>query len=51
VLGLLDVHQSDVRFMDECRGLQGLARRLLGHLLGSQLPQLVVDQGQKLLGG
>ena len=24
---------------------------LLGHLLGRQLPQLVVDQRQKLLGG
>jgi hypothetical protein len=49
VLSFLHIHQADVRLMDQCRGLEGLARLLLGHLLGGQLPQFVVDQGQELL--
>ena len=51
MLRLLDVHQSDIRLVDQGRGLKRLARLLLGHLLGRQLPQFVVDQRQKLLGG
>lgn len=37
--------------MHQGRRLERLARVLLGHLPGSQFPQFVVDQGQKLLGG
>ena len=37
--------------MDQGRGLEGLARLLLGQPLGGQLAQLVVDQRQELLGG
>ena len=51
MLGLVHIHQPDVGLMDQGRGLERLARLLLSHLLGGQLPQLVVDQRQKLLGG
>ena len=37
--------------MDQGRGLERLARLLLGQLLRRQLAQLVVDQRQELLGG
>ena len=37
--------------MHQCGRLKSLAGLLLGHLLGGQLPQFVIDQGQKLLGG
>ena len=50
VLGLLGIHQPDVRLMHQRRGLQRLARLLLGHLGGGQLPQFLVDQRQELLG-
>ena len=36
--------------MDQGRGLERLARLLLGQPLGRQLAQLVVDQRQELLG-
>ena len=36
--------------MDQGRGLERLARLLLGQPLGGQLAQLVVDQRQELLG-
>jgi hypothetical protein len=51
VLDLLDIHESEVCLMHQGGGLERLARRLLGHLLRRQLPQLVVNEGQKLLGG
>ena len=51
MLGLLHVHQPDVHLVDQGRGLKRLPRLLLGHLLGRQLPQLVIDQGQELLRG
>ena len=51
VLHLLHVHEPDVGFVDQGRGLQGLAGRFVGQLLGRQLAQLVVDQGQELTGG
>jgi hypothetical protein len=38
--------QPDVGLVDQCGGLKGLARLLLGHLLGCQLPQLVIDERQ-----
>jgi hypothetical protein len=37
--------------MDEGCGLQRLPRSLLGQPVSRELPQFVVDQGQKLLGG
>ena len=37
--------------MDQGRGLQRLARLLLGQPLGRELAQLVVDQRQELLRG
>ena len=43
--------EPQVRLMDQGRGVERLARLLLGQLLGRQLAQLVVDQGQELLGG
>jgi hypothetical protein len=51
MLGLLRIHQPNVRLVDQGRGLERLAGLLLRHLLGSQFPQLVVDQRQKLFGG
>ena len=51
VLGLLDVHESEVGLVDQGRGLERLPGRLVGQPLGRQLPQLVVDQGQQLPGG
>jgi len=37
--------------VDQCRGLERLAGFLLSELLCGQLAQLVIDEGQKLLGG
>jgi hypothetical protein len=37
--------------MHQCGGLQGLPGLFLGHPLGSQLTQFVIDQRQELLGG
>jgi len=51
VLGLFGIDQPDVRLVNQGRGLKGLPGLLLGHLLSGQLPQLLVDQGQQLLGG
>ena len=48
---LLRVHQPQVRLVDQGRGLERLARLLLGQPLRGQLAQLVVDQRQQLLGG
>src|SRR5262249_39002103 len=45
------VHEPNVGFMHERRRLKGLPRLLLRQLLGRQLPQVVVDQRQQLLGG
>src|SRR5262249_24553188 len=51
VLGLLYVHEPDVRFMNQGRGLKRLPGLLLRQLLGRELTQLVVDQWQELLCG
>lgn len=48
--GFLDIHQPNVRFVDQCRGLKRLARGLLGHFGRRQLAQFVVHQRQELLG-
>jgi hypothetical protein len=48
---LLDVHQSQVRLVDQRGRLQRLARFLLGKPLGGEPAEFVVDQRQQLLGG
>src|SRR4029077_12723329 len=50
VLDLVHIHQPEVGLVDQRRGLESLAEVLLGDLLGGQLPQLVVHQGQELFG-
>jgi hypothetical protein len=50
VLRLLHVHESDVGFVNQSGGLQSLAGLLLGHPLGRQLAQLLVDKRQQLTG-
>ena len=42
-------HQAEVGFMNQSRGLKSLSGRLLGHPLGRQLSQLVIDQRQGCL--
>ena len=42
--------EPQVRLMDQGRGVECLARLLAGQPLGGQLAQLIVDQGQELLG-
>jgi hypothetical protein len=42
--------QPDVRFVDQGRGLERLAGRLVGQLQSRQFAQLVVDQRQQLAG-
>jgi hypothetical protein len=50
VLGLVHLHQPQVGFMHERRGLQSLSWPFLSQLLGRQPAQLVVNQRQQLLG-
>ena len=50
MLGLLDIDQPDVNLVNQRRGLQGLARLFLGHLLSGQAAEFLIDQRQKLLG-
>ena len=38
-------HQAQIGLVNQSRGLQRLARRLVGQLVRSQAAQLVVDQG------
>ena len=45
-----DVHQPDVRLVDQGCGLERLPGLLLGHLLGRQPAQFLIDQRQELLG-
>jgi hypothetical protein len=50
-LGLLGIHQSQVRLVDQGGGLKRLPGLLLGQLRRRQFAQLVVDERQELLGG
>src|SRR5262249_48627356 len=50
VLGLLDVHQAQVRLVDQGGGVERLARVFVGQLVRGQGAQLLVDQGQELGG-
>ena len=51
VPGLIHVDQSQIRLVDQRRGLQRLPRPLLRQALGGQLAQLVIDQRQQLGSG
>jgi hypothetical protein len=44
-------HETQVRFVDQCGRLKRVAGRFLSYLLRRQLPQLLIDEGQELLGG
>jgi hypothetical protein len=50
VLYLLDVHQPQIRFMDQRRSLQCLPRLFLSQFGRRQLAQFVIHQRQQLLG-
>ena len=50
VLSLFRIHEPEIGFMDQGRGLQRLAGILLRHLLRRQLPQFVVNERQQLFG-
>src|SRR5262249_888120 len=45
------VHQADVRFVDQGRGLQSLPGPLAAQPLLRQLAQFVIDEGEQLPGG
>jgi hypothetical protein len=49
--GLFRVNQPQIGLMDQGRGLERLPGLFLGQLLGSQLAQFLVDQGQEFPGG
>jgi hypothetical protein len=51
MLIFLGIHETQIGLMYKGSGLERLSRLLLGDLLSGQLPQFVVDQRQKLLGG
>ena len=50
LLLLVHIHQPHIRFMHQCRCLQGLTGLLLRKFLSRQLAQLLIDEWQKLLG-
>src|SRR5687767_4117790 len=41
--------QTQPRFVNQCRGLQGVAGRLLGHLVGGESAQFLVNGEEQLL--
>jgi hypothetical protein len=47
---LFHIHQANIRFVDERRGLQGMTRRFVRQHVGCQAPQVPVNYGQQLLG-
>jgi len=49
-LGLFAAHQSNIRLVDQCRGLKCLTWLLMSHFFSGQPSQLVINQRQKLLG-
>ena len=50
VVEVLVADETQVRLVDQGGGVQGVPGILRGHPRGSELPQLVVDQRQQLLG-
>ena len=51
MLRLFDIHQPNIRLMDQSRGLEGLSRRLLRKPLSRQPAQLVIHNEQQLIRG
>lgn len=47
----MDIYQPGACLMNQGRGLEGLPRLLLGHLLSREFTQFVVDRWKKLFGG
>ncbi len=47
--GRLGADQAKIGFVDQCRGLERLARRLMGQPLRGELAQLVINQGEQSL--
>jgi hypothetical protein len=50
-LGLLHVHKSYVRLVDQSGGLERLARFFMSHFFECEPPQFLIDQRQQLLRG
>ena len=50
-LRLLNINEPQICLMHQRRSLQRLAGLFVGHSLCGQLPQLLVDQRQELVGG
>ena len=50
-LDVLVADQPQPGLMHQGRGLQGLPRGFLGQPMGSQMAQLLIDQGKQLIGG
>jgi hypothetical protein len=50
-LRFLARYQPQIRFMHECRGIEGVAWRLIGHVTRGKLAKLIVNQRQKPPGG
>ncbi len=50
LLNLFYVYQAQVSLVDQCRGLQCLARFFVGYFRDSKFAQLLIDQWQKLVG-
>jgi hypothetical protein len=42
--------ESQVRFVDQCRGVEGVIEAFVRHAGGGKLPQFVVDDGQQAVG-
>jgi hypothetical protein len=51
LLRLIDIHETEVRLVNERGRLEGLPRRLASQTLRGELPKFRVDQGKQLLGG
>lgn len=51
VLGLFDIYQPQVCFMDQRGGFQSMTGRFASQLLRGKLEQFIVHQRQQLLGG
>jgi hypothetical protein len=50
-LSVAAADQAQIGFVNKCGGIERLAGLFLGHLVGREPAQLVIDQRQELLGG
>ena len=48
--GRLGANQSKIGFVDQGSGLKRLARLLGGQFAGCELPEFLIDEGEKVLG-